>query len=101
MGLMPKVAIQFTGLAYFESLFEQVADPRIVPALAGVCTGVVQALTVLTPMEVIKVQQQTNRDLLGVRQVVQRILQKDGVVGLYRGVVATMCRQVVSLVHTK
>ncbi|CEP13219.1 hypothetical protein [Parasitella parasitica] len=52
------------GLAFYKPIFEELEERSVLPAhssagLAGVCTGITQAITLVTPLEMIKVRQQT------------------------------------------
>ena len=61
--ISPKVALQFTGLAYFKNLLNpHLGDTEfkyMIPLIAGIGTGFIQSTALLTPFELVKVRQQT------------------------------------------
>lgn len=94
---MPRVAIQYASLQYFRPLFlDMGVSQSLSPALAGVCTGVIQAVAVVTPLEVIKCRQQTEKGRGSYRGLVhgaRLIVKEEGFAGLYKGLSATIARQ--------
>ncbi len=68
------------------------AAPVDVQFFAGCFSGVVQAV-MLSPFELVKVQQQTyGPGSLGVQAAMRRIVARHGAVGLFRGMFATLLR---------
>lgn len=95
--IVPKVTVQMGGLAFFKPHFQGLVPDVIVPSMAGIGTGVVQAVVFLTPAETVKVRQQTQKgwggkydSMLG---AISRICQEEGFGSLYKGLAATMVRQ--------
>lgn len=95
--IVPKVMIQMGGLSFFKPCFQGVVPDILVPSMAGVCTGTVQAVAFLTPAETIKVRQQTQTgfggkydSMLGTMRVMFR---EEGAASLYKGLAATIARQ--------
>ena len=94
--MVPKVAIQFTGLAYMKKLLKDTrCSDRAVPVLAGITTGIVQACCLLTPFELVKVRQQTHQLNKSIRQLalMNNIWRSEGILGFYHGLSATIARQ--------
>ncbi|KAI8975169.1 mitochondrial carrier domain-containing protein [Mycotypha africana] len=95
------------GLAFYKPIFEKFENRGILPAhssagLAGICTGITQALTLVTPLEMIKVRQQTEmavrqphyqRKYHGLINTASIIVQQEGFTALYSGLLATVARQ--------
>ncbi|RUP47104.1 mitochondrial carrier domain-containing protein [Jimgerdemannia flammicorona] len=102
--VMPRVSLQYMGLATFKPIFERV-EGTLIPlrssaALAGACTGIVQAVTLVTPLEMIKVRQQTDlissgaeRKYHGMLSTIRSVVSEEGVFALYKGLVPTVVRQ--------
>ncbi|KAI8878186.1 mitochondrial carrier [Backusella circina FSU 941] len=98
----PRISIQYTGLAFYKPIFEKL-EGNILPAhssagLAGVCTGITQAVTLVTPLEMIKVRQQTEmtkgqRKYHGLINTASIIIRQEGFLSLYSGLMATVARQ--------
>ncbi|CAO3586674.1 unnamed protein product [Absidia cylindrospora] len=68
--------------------------------LAGICTGITQAVTLVTPLEMIKVRQQTDlmnakheRKYYGLISTASSIIRNEGFLSLYSGLAATVVRQ--------
>ncbi|KAL0087568.1 mitochondrial carrier domain-containing protein [Phycomyces blakesleeanus] len=86
------------GLALYKPIFEKY-EGTFIPAhssagLAGICTGITQAVTLVTPLEMIKVRQQTDmmnaahqRKYHGLINTASIIVRQEG------GLVATVARQ--------
>ncbi|KAI8343381.1 mitochondrial carrier domain-containing protein [Chlamydoabsidia padenii] len=84
------------GLAFYKPIFEKM---DFLPAhssagLAGICTGITQAVTLVTPLEMIKVRQQTDlmnaaheRKYHGLINTTTSIIRNEG------GLAATVVRQ--------
>ncbi|ORX98223.1 mitochondrial carrier [Basidiobolus meristosporus CBS 931.73] len=86
-------------LAFFKPIFERL-EGKVVPkqssaALAGVCTGLVQAIGLVTPLELLKVRQQT--DLSGKYATqfgtIRHIFKEEGILAFYKGLLPTIVRQ--------
>ena len=102
-AVVPRVALQYTGLAYFKPKFEGSDISRYVnPGVAaGICTGVIQSVCVVTPLELIKQRQQTELSTAaggegryqGSLGTLRAVLRDEGLSGLYKGLSATMVRQ--------
>ncbi|KAJ9465770.1 Succinate/fumarate mitochondrial transporter [Diplonema papillatum] len=105
LSVVPKVAIQYVGLATFLPFARQLA-PEAAPrwshaSAAGVLTGVVQATLVVAPLELLKNRQQVLRTLASahdakppsLRGLFGDILRTEGVRGFYKGLLATVLRQ--------
>ncbi|KAI8996886.1 mitochondrial carrier domain-containing protein [Pilobolus umbonatus] len=92
------------GLAFYKPMFEKL-EGSIIPAhssagLAGICTGITQAVTLVTPLEMIKVRQQTEmiadksqRKYHGLLNTASIIVRQEGFGALYSGLMATVVRQ--------
>ncbi|KAI7873239.1 mitochondrial carrier domain-containing protein [Mucor mucedo] len=86
------------GLAFYKPIFEKL-EGSVIPAhssagLAGICTGITQAVTLVTPLEMIKVRQQTEmvqnqtqRKYHGLLNTASIIVRQEG------GLMATVARQ--------
>ncbi|EIE84726.1 hypothetical protein RO3G_09436 [Rhizopus delemar RA 99-880] len=86
------------GLAFYKPIFEKL-EGKLIPAhssagLAGICTGITQAVTLVTPLEMIKVRQQTemvqnqkDRKYHGLINTASIIVRQEG------GLLATVARQ--------
>lgn len=76
----------------------QLSDDQAVPSLtqvflAGAGTGMLGSI-VTTPTELVKIRQQSLLTPISTRQMIQRIIQQDGIRGLYRGITTTALRDV-------
>ncbi|KAI9317653.1 mitochondrial carrier domain-containing protein [Dichotomocladium elegans] len=92
------------GLSLYKPLFEKL-EGSVIPShssagLAGICTGITQAITLVTPLEMIKVRQQTDllnsahqRKYHGIVQTASIIVGEGGFFALYNGLFATVARQ--------
>ncbi|CAO3634876.1 unnamed protein product [Mucor fragilis] len=102
----PRISLQYMGLAFYKPIFEKFEERNILPAhssagLAGVCTGITQAVTLVTPLEMIKVRQQTEmvlnkghkRKYHGLINTASIIVRQEGFAALYSGLMATVARQ--------
>lgn len=99
-AVVPRVALQYTGLAFFKPRFE--GSTYLNPGVAaGICTGIVQSVCVVTPLELLKQRQQTELSAKaggegryqGSMATLRAVLRDEGVSGLYKGLSATMVRQ--------
>ncbi|ORX60377.1 mitochondrial carrier [Hesseltinella vesiculosa] len=94
----PRISLQYLGLAFYKPIFEKM-EGSVLPAhssagLAGVCTGVTQAVTLVTPLEMLKVRQQTDmmneahqRKYHGLVNTASIVIRQEG------GLMATVVRQ--------
>ncbi|KAI8636885.1 mitochondrial carrier domain-containing protein [Parasitella parasitica] len=102
----PRISLQYMGLAFYKPIFESLEERSILPAhssagLAGICTGITQAITLVTPLEMIKVRQQTEmvldkgqkRKYCGLINTASIIVRQEGFAALYSGLMATVARQ--------
>ncbi|KAG0839260.1 hypothetical protein G6F19_002671 [Rhizopus arrhizus] len=100
----PRISLQYMGLAFYKPIFEKL-EGKLIPAhssagLAGICTGITQAVTLVTPLEMIKVRQQTemvqnqkDRKYHGLINTASIIVRQEGITKLYSGLLATVARQ--------
>ncbi|KAG2186978.1 hypothetical protein INT44_003206 [Umbelopsis vinacea] len=100
----PRVSLQYMGLAMYKPIFEKL-EGKVIPShssagLAGVCTGITQAVTLVTPLEAIKVRQQTDlmnaaheRKYHGIAQTARTMIKTEGFMSLYNGLIPTVVRQ--------
>ncbi|KAI9243359.1 mitochondrial carrier domain-containing protein [Phascolomyces articulosus] len=100
----PRVSLQYLGLALYKPMFEKLEE-KMIPShssagLAGICTGITQAVTLVTPLEMIKVRQQTDlmnaaheRKYRGLIQTASVVVKEGGFLALYNGLLATVARQ--------
>ncbi|KAG2237720.1 hypothetical protein INT48_009658 [Thamnidium elegans] len=100
----PRISLQYMGLAFYKPIFEKL-EGSVIPAhssagLAGICTGITQAVTLVTPLEMIKVRQQTEmysnkhqRKYHGLINTASIIIRQEGFTALYSGLMATVARQ--------
>ncbi|KAG2224316.1 hypothetical protein INT45_012885, partial [Circinella minor] len=100
----PRVSLQYLGLTLYKPIFEKL-EGKMIPShssagLAGICTGITQAVTLVTPLEMIKVRQQTDlmnaaheRKYRGLIQTGSLIVKEEGLFALYNGLLATVARQ--------
>ena len=93
----------------------QVSDDQVAPTLtqiffAGAGTGMIGSYVtpatrclpelnsvyrvITTPTELVKIRQQALLTPISTRQMLQRIIQQDGIRGLYRGITATGLRDI-------
>lgn len=84
--------IRFTSLEYFNNLLadEHGRTSRFSGLIAGVNAGILESILIVTPMETVKTVLVDSKQGLvsGVRQV----LQRDGIRGLYKGVIPTAAK---------
>ncbi|KAF9653361.1 mitochondrial carrier [Thelephora ganbajun] len=76
----------------------QLSDDQATPTLAqiflaGAGTGMIGTV-VTTPTELVKIRQQALLTPISTRQMLRRIIQQDGIRGLYRGITATGLRDI-------
>ncbi|CAG8467530.1 8393_t:CDS:2 [Cetraspora pellucida] len=109
----PRVSLQYTGLAMFKPIFDRMEGTLIPPGrfekdqkfyyrairldeLLTICTGILQASTLVTPLELIKVRQQTDLNQKIYRSMpstIVHIVKEEGVFALYNGLLPTIFRQ--------
>jgi len=106
-GIVPKMAIRFSSFEYYKSVIAdengKVSTGKVF--LAGMMSGVTEAVAVVTPMEVVKIrlQAQTNsmsdpsdwnrRKYRGTMHALACIVKEEGPLALYKGVIPTVLRQ--------
>ncbi|CAG8731292.1 25250_t:CDS:2, partial [Dentiscutata erythropus] len=102
-----ELSLQYTGLATFKPFFDRMEGVLIPPgsssAFTGICTGVLQASTLVTPLELIKVRQQTDLNKQRYRSMsstIVHIVKDEGVLALYKGLLPTIFRQSWGLAFT-
>ncbi|KAI8069215.1 mitochondrial carrier domain-containing protein [Gongronella butleri] len=100
----PRISLQYLGLTFYKPIFEKM-EGSIIPqhssaGLAGVCTGITQAVTLVTPLEMLKVRQQTDmmneahqRKYHGLINTASLVIRQEGFGALYSGLMATVVRQ--------
>lgn len=93
VGSVPKAAIRFGAFNYFSTKMRD-EHGKMTPGrnfLAGMATGVIEAVTVVTPMETLKVK------LINANQGFFRgtanVIRAEGIGGIYKGLPATIGRQ--------
>lgn len=88
-GVVPKMGIRFSSFEYFRHL----TDGNI--ALSGLCSGFVEAIIVVNPMDVIKIRMQTHsmKEPGTTPLTVWSIIRSEKLRLFYRGVYFTMLRQ--------
>jgi len=99
-GSIPKSAVRFGS---FEQFKKQAADDRgnlspVSRLLCGLGAGVSEAILAVTPMETVKVkfiadQRSANPRYKGFFHGVRHIVAKEGVSGVYQGLIPTMMKQ--------
>ncbi|TFJ86013.1 hypothetical protein NSK_002833 [Nannochloropsis salina CCMP1776] len=107
MGIVPKMAVRFSSFEAYKSYLAG-ADGKVSPVgtfLAGLGSGVTEAVLVVTPAEVCKIRLQAqfhsmadpvqlaNRKYRNVLQTALVVAREEGIGALYKGVVPTVMRQ--------
>ena len=116
-GIVPKMAIRFVSFEYYRDTFggwyssysgsgsENNTPPPGVTFLAGLLSGLTEAILVVTPAEVCKIRMQSQYHSLmdpsqmthvkykNVVQTAAVVVKEEGIGALYKGVVPTMLRQ--------
>ncbi|RIB19187.1 mitochondrial carrier domain-containing protein [Gigaspora rosea] len=84
----------------FKPIFDRMEGVLIPPgssaAFTGICTGILQASTLVTPLELIKVRQQTDlnrKRYHSMTSTIVHIVKEEGVLALYKGLLPTIFRQ--------
>lgn len=91
-----KLAVNDTARAYFARYSGTNIDklPTIYGMASGAIAGFCQVLAT-NPMEIVKIQMQlATSDAFGRRPTLMEVIRKLGLRGLYRGSIATLCRDV-------
>eukprot|EP00732_Lithocolla_globosa_P005651 Lithocolla_globosa_v1_NODE_5980_length_1154_cov_6.637853.p1 type:complete len:298 gc:universal NODE_5980_length_1154_cov_6.637853:92-985(+) len=101
--VVPRVGLQYTGLMFFSPIFDEVSwlPNSLTPMLTGICTGCVQAVVAVTPLEMVKVRQMTEVSQSPKHapkysnsfQTASTIIREEGLPALYKGLSATAARQ--------
>ncbi|CAH1761826.1 4968_t:CDS:2 [Entrophospora sp. SA101] len=99
--LKTRVSLQYAGFAMFRPIFVDMETKRLTPlgsssALTGVCTGVLQSITLVTPLELIKIRQQTDiskKKYKGMISTIGIIVKEEGIFALYKGLLPTIFKQ--------
>lgn len=113
-GIVPKMAIRFMSFEQYKILLSSSYSPLSMPSggvsqsalfLAGLLSGLTEAIMVVTPAEVCKIRMQAqyhsmadpaelaNRKYKNVFQTAFLLVKEEGIGALYKGVVPTMLRQ--------
>lgn len=104
-GIVPKMAIRFTSYEWYKQMLASSSGDVSGSAnfLAGLASGVTEAVAVVTPMEVVKIRLQSQHhsmaDPLDVPKyrnaahALFTVVKEEGVGALYRGVSLTALRQ--------
>ncbi|KAJ4387348.1 Mitochondrial succinate-fumarate transporter [Gnomoniopsis smithogilvyi] len=98
-GIVPKLAVRFTSFDLYSGLFRSPGEDKLSFSklfLVGLATGVTEAVVVVTPAEVIKIQQQTARrggKSMGMFHTARSIVQNGGLKALWTGAGLTAARQ--------
>mmetsp|Transcript_3372 Transcript_3372/g.5169 ORF Transcript_3372/g.5169 Transcript_3372/m.5169 type:complete len:402 (-) Transcript_3372:130-1335(-) len=106
-GIVPKMAIRFMSFEYYKEILGNAAGgpSNSVTFIAGLFSGLTEAVLVVTPAEVCKIrmqsqyhslidpQQAQHRKYTNVAQTAYTIIKEEGIGALYKGVVPTMMRQ--------
>ncbi|KAJ3044032.1 hypothetical protein HK097_001607 [Rhizophlyctis rosea] len=101
---VPRVSLQYWGLSAFLPVFQQLEGTYIpnktASAFAGACTGMIQATALITPLELLKIRQQTSLSLTTTSQfsLISSIIKHEGPLALWNGLAATAARQAWGLV---
>eukprot|EP00540_Astrosyne_radiata_P013551 CAMPEP_0116853284 /NCGR_PEP_ID=MMETSP0418-20121206/17821_1 /TAXON_ID=1158023 /ORGANISM="Astrosyne radiata, Strain 13vi08-1A" /LENGTH=398 /DNA_ID=CAMNT_0004485657 /DNA_START=35 /DNA_END=1231 /DNA_ORIENTATION=- len=106
-GIIPKMAIRFVSFEYYKELLntthQQPPSSGIV-FVAGLCSGLTEAILVVTPAEVCKIRMQSQMHSLvdvpvpkkkytNVFSTAVTVVREEGIGALYKGVIPTMLRQ--------
>lgn len=98
-AVVPRVTLQYFGLSLFQPRYEKMAWLPVPASVAtGISTGIVQAVLLVTPLELIKVRQQTQlatgaQKYAGQISTARLIIAEEGVLSLWKGLSATAIRQ--------
>mmetsp|Transcript_25346 Transcript_25346/g.38957 ORF Transcript_25346/g.38957 Transcript_25346/m.38957 type:complete len:388 (-) Transcript_25346:163-1326(-) len=109
-GIVPKMAVRFVSFEQYRSfLHESTGGGPVIPSsvtfVAGLFSGLTEAILVVTPAEVCKIRMQgqyhsmmdptqmSNRKYTNVIQTAYTIVREEGISALYKGILPTMLRQ--------
>ena len=108
-GIIPKMAIRFVSFEQYRDLFAKMETngekTSRVTFVAGLASGLTEAIVVVTPAEVCKIRLQSqyhsmidpsqmqHRKYTNVIQTAFLIVREEGIGALYKGLVPTMLRQ--------
>jgi len=106
-GIVPKMAIRFMSFEQYKETIGNIAGgpSNSVTFVAGLFSGLTEAVLVVTPAEVCKIrmqsqhhslidpQQAQHRKYTNVVQTAYTITKEEGISALYKGVIPTMMRQ--------
>lgn len=105
-GIVPKMAIRFVSFEQYKDFIGSfLGQSSSTVFLAGLASGLTEAVLVVTPAEVCKIRmqgqyhslmdptQKMNRKYTNVIQTGATIVREEGIGALYKGVVPTMLRQ--------
>ena len=111
-GIIPKMAIRFVAFEQYRDGLQQVCAHNNIPTtnsqitfVAGLASGLTEAIMVVTPAEVCKIRMQSQYHSLmdatarrhqkytNVLQTAYTIVKEEGFSALYKGVIPTMARQ--------
>lgn len=104
-GIVPKMAIRFSSFEYYKTLLADKSGKVSTGGVffAGLGAGITEAVTVVTPMDVIKIRLQAQRhstvdplDVPKYRNAIHAcftIIREEGPMALYKGVTLTALRQ--------
>lgn len=107
-GIVPKMAVRFSSYEQFRILFNAEGDnaPKFRVFMAGLMSGVTEAVVVVTPADVCKIRMQSQYHSLkdpslrmedikyhNVFQTAYVIVREEGIGALYKGVGPTIARQ--------
>lgn len=107
LGIIPKTAFRFSSFNYIKNYLHLNSnfETNKINFISGFSSGVLEAILIMNPVEVckIKMQAQTHslsephemykRKYTNVFQTGYYIVKRDGVLGLYRGLLPTVIRQ--------
>jgi len=106
-GIIPKMAIRFLSFEQYRDWLQHTTGEQSsrVTFVAGLASGLTEAILVVTPAEVCKIRMQSqyhsmmdptqmqHRKYTNVLQTAYTIVKEEGLGALYKGVVPTMMRQ--------
>lgn len=107
VGIIPKMAIRFVAFEQYKDLIKMYTNlgDKSTNFMAGLSSGLTEAVLIVTPAEVCKIRIQSQRHSLldpveanarkygNVVQTAMIIVREEGYSALYKGVVPTMLRQ--------
>lgn len=101
-GSIPKAAVRFASFEFFAGKLMD-KDGKMSASknfLAGLCAGLIEAVTVVTPLETVKTKfihdqnsPKDQRKYKGTVHGVSAIIKQEGLSGIYKGLVPTMMKQ--------